>query len=169
VVISGDELGWKVLQNKTVQRKLAALFGREIISKGQINRKVLGPKVFANKKTLSRFNRIVHPPLIVLLKKEALKARRKKCKVIVIDAALLAEWKIPVKIDFLLMVHSPRKVQLQRLMAKGFSRQDALRRMSSQMPYDQRRKVSDAVLLNNRTLSQLRQKSQAAWGKLVSE
>jgi len=167
VVISGDELGWKVLQNNTVQRKLVALFGQEVISKGQINRPILGPKVFADKKTLLRFNRIVHPPLIALLKKEVQKTRWKKCKAIVIDAALLAEWKIPMKIDFLLMVHSPKEIQLKRLMAKSLSRNEALRRVVSQMPYRRRRRLSDAVLFNNGSIPQLHQKSRTIWKKII--
>ncbi|MCI0405019.1 MAG: dephospho-CoA kinase [candidate division Zixibacteria bacterium] len=166
-VISGDELGWRVLQDKSVQKKLVLMFGSEIVSKGKIDRKVLGPKVFANKRALAHFNRIVHPPLLALLKKEVAKARKKKCKAIVIDAALLAEWRIPVKLDFLLMVHAPKKVQLKRLMAKGLSRAQALRRISSQMPYEKRRKVSDAVLVNSSGLLVLRKKSRSFWEKMI--
>lgn len=171
-------MGWKVLQNKTVQKKLAALFGPEILSKGKINRKILGPKVFADKKTLLRFNGIVHPPLIALLKKEVARARKKKVPAVVIDAALLAEWKIPparaelgtrpgVKIDFLLMVHTPRKVQLQRLMARGLSRKDAWRRISSQMSCLQREKISDKVLINDGNFKQLKKKAKVFWKKMV--
>jgi dephospho-CoA kinase len=167
VVISGDELGWRVLQDRTIQKKLVALFGPEIISKGKINHEILGPKVFADKKTLLSFNRIVHPPLIAILKKEVQKARRKNCRAIVIDAALLAEWKIPVKLDLLLMVHSPKELQLKRLVAKGLGRKEALRRIASQMPYSQRRRLSDAVLFNSGTLAHLRQKSRVFWENLV--
>jgi dephospho-CoA kinase len=167
-IISGDELGWKVLQNKTVQRKLVGLFGFEIFSKGKINRSVLGPKVFADRKTLLRFNRVVHPPLISLLKKEVARTRKKKVPAIVIDAALLAEWKIPVKLDLLLMVHAPRKIQLRRLMAKGLSRPQALRRISSQLSYKKRRRVSDAVLLNDGNLSRLEKRARHVWIKIVA-
>ena len=156
-----------MLKSKSVQKKLISLFGPEILSKGHINRKVLGPKVFANKKTLARFNRIVHPPLLALLKKEVAKARKNKCKAIVIDAALLAEWRIPVKLDFLLMIHAPKKVQMKRLMDKGLSRAQALRRIASQMPYDKRRKVSDGVLVNSGTLLILKKKSCSLWEKIV--
>ncbi len=149
-----------------MQKKLVALFGPEILSKGQIYRKVLGPKVFANKKTLSRFNRIVHPPLLTLLEREVFKARKKKCKAIVIDAALLAEWKNHTKLDFLLMVHTPKKIQLKRLLAKGYSRPQALRRIGSQMAYRSRRRVSDAVLINSRSVKQLERKAKIIWGKV---
>jgi dephospho-CoA kinase len=167
VVISGDELGWRVLQNRIVQRKLAALFGSDIISKGKINRKVLGPKVFADKKTLLRFNRMVHPSLISLLKKEVTRARKKRVLAVVIDAALLAEWKIPVRVDFLLMVHSSSKIQRKRLMARGLSRSDAQRRIASQMPYRRRRKFADAVLFNNGNMDDLRKKAAMAWEKIT--
>jgi len=166
MVISGDELGWRVLQDKSVQKKLVGLFGTDILSKGQINRKVLGPKVFANKKTLSRFNRIVHPPLLALLKKEVAQARKRKCKAIVIDAALLAEWRIPIKLDFLLMVHASKKIQLKRLLAKGLSRPQALRRIASQMPYRQRRRVSDEVLVNSESMAELRWKAKSIWKRI---
>ncbi len=156
------------MQNISVQKKLAALFGADVLSKGEINRKVLGPRVFANKKTLARFNRIVHPPLLALLKKEAARTRKKKCKAIVIDAALLAEWRIPVKLDFLLMVHAPKKIQLKRLLAKGFSRAQALRRISSQMPYKQRRRVSDGVLVNDGSVADLEKNARRIWEKSVS-
>ncbi len=145
-----------------------ALFDSEIFSKGQINRKILGPKVFASKKTLARFNRIVHPPLLALLKEEVARSRKKKCKAIVIDAALLAEWRIPVKLDFLLMVHAPKKVQLKRLMAKGLSRPQALRRIASQMPYHHRRWVSDGVLVNNGSVTELKKRAGIVWKRITS-
>jgi len=144
------------------------MFGPEITSKGKIDRKVLGPKVFANKGTLGRFNRIVHPPLLALLKGEVVQTHKKKCKAIVIDAALLAEWKIPVKLDFLLMVHAPKKVQLKRQMNKGLTRAQALRRIRSQMSYRQRRKVSDGVLVNSGSVMELRRKAKSVWHKVVS-
>jgi len=144
-----------------------SLFGSDILSNGKIDRKVLGPKVFANKRALYRFNRIVHPPLLALLKEEIARARKKKCKAVVIDAALLAEWKNHTKLDFLLMVHTPKKIQLKRLLAKGLSRPQALRRIGSQMPYRSRRRVSDAVLLNNRSVKQLERKAKIIWGKII--
>ena len=167
------------MKDKSVQKKLVRMFGPEIISKGRIDRKVLGPKVFANKRMLARFNHIVHPPLLTLLKKEVAQARKKKCKAIVIDAALLAEWKIPparaglgdrpgVKLDFLLMVHASKKVQLKRLMAKGLFRAQALRRIRSQMPFRKRRRVSDGVLVNRGSLAELRSKAKLNWQKVVS-
>ena len=156
------------MKDKSVQKKLVGIFGLEIISKGKIDRKVLGPKVFVNKKTLIRFNRIVHPPLLRFLKKEVAKARRKNCEAIVIDAALLAEWKIPVKMDSLLMVHAPKKIQLHRLMAKGLSRAQVIQRVRSQMPYRQRRRVSDEVLVNDGSLAELRSKAKLIWREVLS-
>ena len=145
------------------------MFGPEIISKGKIDRKVLGPMVFANKGTLGRFNRVVHPPLLALLKKEVAKVRKKNCEAIVIDAALLAEWKIPVKLDFLLMVHAPKKIQLHRLMAKGLSpRAQVIQRVRSQMPYRQRRRVADGVLVNDGSLAELRSKAKLIWREVLS-
>lgn len=155
------------MEDKSVQKKLVLMFGPEIISKGKIDRKVLGPKVFVSKSTLSRFNRIVHPPLLKLLKKEVAQARKKRCKAIVIDAALLAEWKIPVKMDFLLMVHAPKKVQVKRLMAKGLTREQAIRRIRSQMPYQQRRRVSDGVIVNDGSIKELRGKAKIVWQRTV--
>ena len=155
------------MKDKSVQKKLVGIFGPEIISKGKIDRKVLGPKVFANKGTLGRFNRTVHPPLLELLKKEVAQARKKKCEAIVIDAALLAEWKIPVKLDYLIMVHVPKKVQLKRLMAKGLSRVQAVRRIRSQMSYRQRRRVADGVLVNSGSVKHLGKNAKIIWGKVI--
>lgn len=72
-------------------------FGREVVGDdGNINRKVLGPKVFTDKKELKKLNSIVWPEINRLAMLEVDKAVRMKKSaelpvVCVLDAAVLIE------------------------------------------------------------------------------
>ena len=72
-------------------------FGREVVGDdGKINRKVLGPKVFTDKKELKKLNSIVWPEINRLAMLEVDKAVRMKKSaelpvVCVLDAAVLIE------------------------------------------------------------------------------
>lgn len=91
VVIDCDKLGHQAYQKDSdCYHNLIKTFGAEIVgNNGEINRKVLGGKVFGNKEALDTLNEIVWPE-IRRLATERIEAERKEgTRVVVLDAAVL--------------------------------------------------------------------------------
>ena len=171
-VISGDEIGKEVVEkNPAVLKKLVKTFGKGILnSNGKLNRKKLGEVAFASERNKDKLNRIVHPYLLRELKHEITKfpKTRNKKQILVVDAALIVEWKLYKNLDKLILVTSPKEKRLARLRKLGFSKKEASDRIKRQVTDSRRRRYSDFVISNNGSLKQLKNKAQVVWKEVVS-
>lgn len=171
-VISGDEIGKEVVEkNPAVLKKLVKNFGKEILnSNGKLNRKKLGEIAFANEMNKQKLNKIVHPELLRELKRRITKFRktRNPRKILIVDAALIVEWKLYKNLDKLILVTSTKQKRLARLKHLGLSKKIAQDRIERQVTDSKRRRYTDFVITNNSSLKQLKIKAQALWHKFVS-
>ncbi len=171
-VISGDEIGKEVVEkNPVVLRKLVNTFGKGILNtKGRLNRRKLGEIAFSNDKNKEKLNEIVHPHLLRGLKHEITKFRktRNKKQVLLVDAALIVEWKLYKNLDKLILVTSPEGKRLARLRKLGFSKKEAQDRIKRQVTDSQRKRYSDFVIVNNGNLNSLKTKALVVWKRLKS-
>ncbi|KAK3595443.1 hypothetical protein CHS0354_003437 [Potamilus streckersoni] len=92
-VVDCDKLGHVVYLNGTpAYVKLVAEFGQEILREdGEINRKALGAKVFADKSLLEKLNSIVWPEIGRLAAEKIQQFQKEGKSVVVLEAALLLE------------------------------------------------------------------------------
>lgn len=170
VVINADELGREVVErDPMVLRKLKRAFGEDIVGTGgKLDRRRLGARAFASDETVKNLNRIVHPALLALLRKRIAKHRAsKKVKLLIVDAALIYDWKFERELDVVIVVDSTRPNQLARLEKQGIGRPEALQRMQRQIPKYRLRRMADAVIHNNGTPEQLVQKVWRLYARLV--
>ncbi|MCH9024879.1 MAG: dephospho-CoA kinase, partial [candidate division Zixibacteria bacterium] len=95
VVIDADKIGRKVVENSPgLIQKLARAFGPQILTPtGNLRRKKTAELAFSREKNRKLLNSLVHPYLLRELKKQ-IKRNLGKKKVVVIDAALLLDWKL---------------------------------------------------------------------------
>ncbi len=170
VVISGDEIGKEVVErNPVILKQLVNTFGKAILnSNGKLNRKKVGEIAFASEKNKQKLNRIVHPYLLRKLKHRITKFRkaRKKREILVVDAALIVEWKLYKKLDKLILVTSPLEKRLERLKKLGFSKNEASNRIKRQLKDGQRRKYAAFIISNNTGLKELQNRALQVWEKL---
>src|SRR5215208_6037489 len=124
-------------------------FGEEILnSDGTLNRKQLGAVVFADESRRQRLNQLLHP-FIIARQDEILNAWEAEDPhgIGIVDAALMIESGGYKRFDKLIVVHCRPEVQLERLMLRdNLSRDEALRRINSQMPQDEKQKYADYLI-----------------------
>ncbi|MFH1387575.1 MAG: dephospho-CoA kinase [bacterium] len=140
--------------------KLAhTLYSPEVLKVfGTINRKKLGAIVFADKKKLRLLNQIIHPALkkkIESLLSNLTPSAYGLKPFIVINAAVLKEIGLTELVDKVWVVVAPKAVRLQRLMAKGLTKQEALLRINSQRSQKDYLKAADVVIDNSGTKKEL--------------
>jgi dephospho-CoA kinase len=164
-VISGDKLGREAVEkNKSVLKKLISTFGKDILNKNKsLNRKKLGELVFCSKTSIEKLNSIIHPYILSNLRKEIEKFKGSK-NIVVVDAALIVEWGIQDRFDFLILINSKRDDQIKRFCsAKRYSLKTARDVMRRQLPQKTKKRYADLVIDNDGNLRQLREKAKRAW------
>ncbi|MEE8404120.1 MAG: dephospho-CoA kinase [candidate division Zixibacteria bacterium] len=161
VVIDADKIGRKVVEtNPKLIRKLARVFGPQILTpSGNLRRTKTAEIAFSNEKNRKLLNSLVHPYLLRELKKQ-IKRNSGKKKVIVIDAALLLDWKLENIVDQTLVIGCSKEKRLTRLIKRGLSKTDALARMKSQLPFRDYQTRADRVILNSSTVAAFKRKVQ---------
>ncbi|MGH8016350.1 MAG: dephospho-CoA kinase, partial [Candidatus Zixiibacteriota bacterium] len=158
-VINADNIGREVVENNRVLlKKLARTFGQDLLtSAGILKRKRVAQIAFASQKNKRRLDQLVHPFLLKSLR-DSIKRFARNHEVIVIDAALLLDWNLDQVADKVLLIHSGFKKRLIRLQKRGMNISDIKARQKWQLSYDEFRRRSDKVILNNSTKSDFEKK-----------
>ncbi len=124
-------------------------FGEEILNTdGTLDRKALGALIFADENRRQRLNHILHP-FIIARQDEILREweREDPQGIGIVDAALMIESGGYKRFDKLIVVHCRPEVQLERLMLRDkLSREEAERRIRSQMPQEEKQKFADYLI-----------------------
>ena len=128
---------------------LTESFGKEILNAdGTLDRKRLGAQIFADENQRQRLNHILHP-FIIARQDEILRnwEAQDPNGIGIVDAALMIESGGYKRFDKLIVVHCRPEVQLERLMLRDkLSRDEALRRINSQMPQHEKQKFADYLI-----------------------
>ena len=124
-------------------------FGEEVLNPdGTLNRKQVASLVFNDEAKRQRLNGILHP-FIIARQDEILCAWEVEDpkSIGIVDAALMIESGGYRRFDKLIVVHCRPEVQLERLMLRdGLSRDEAERRINSQMSQEEKQKFADYLI-----------------------
>jgi dephospho-CoA kinase len=149
-VLDADQTAREVVMPGTAGLKaLTEAFGEDILNPdGTLNRKELGAVVFNDESQRQRLNHILHP-FIIARQDEILNAWEAEDPdgIGIVDAALMIESGGYKRFDKLIVVHCRPEVQLERLMLRDkLSREEALRRINSQMPQEEKQRFADYLI-----------------------
>jgi dephospho-CoA kinase len=147
--LDADAVVHRLLQSGTdVTRQIAESFGHAVIaSDGSVDRKALGAIVFTDEEARKKLNAVVHPGVWREIERFFEAREKASDPVAIVDAALMIETGSYRRYDLLVVVHCRPELQLERLMARdGLSREDAHRRIRSQMPIEEKRPFTDYLV-----------------------
>ena len=151
-------------------QQIVAHFGTGILrADRQIDREKLGQIVFSDERERLILNDIVHPAVFRLWKKQLDEIERRQPDAVVLsDIPLLIETESTGLVDLVILVFVPSEIQLDRLMTRnGLSREDAEKRIASQMPIADKRPYADFIIDNSGTMEETRRSVDAVWEKLL--
>src|SRR5688572_29132178 len=149
-VLDADQTAREVvLPGATGLEAVVQSFGKEILAPdGTLDRARMASIVFADEEKRLRLNHILHP-FIITRQDEILREweREDPNGIGIIDAALMIESGGYKRFDKLIVVHCRPEVQLERLMLRdNLSRDEALRRINSQMPQEEKLRFADYLI-----------------------
>ncbi len=169
-VIDADRIAREVVgRGRPAWRDIVEHFGKEVLRpNGEIDRARLGDIIFNDPEQQAALNRIVHPRVFADI--EAQRARIAETAphaVVVLDIPLLFEAGNHRDLAEVIVVYAPEPVQLARLMQRdGLSRRDALARIHSQMPIEEKKKRATRVIDNSGDLADTRRQALAVYRDL---
>ena len=171
-IIDADKVGHAIYApDGPAYPDMIAAFGEGILAPDRtIDRKKLGPIVFADPAALKRLNSIVHPKMFARMR-EMVDAMRTggEHKPIVIEAAILIEanWQ-PLCNEIWLVVASRERVIERVERDRGLKPEQTEARIRAQLSDDDRRKYATTVVTNNGTIDELRTKVGDLWQGALS-
>ena len=148
VVYDTDKIAHSILDD------IKEFYGYDVFINGKIDRKKLGDLVFNNPDLKKKLEDIIHPKV----KAEILKLfeKHRNEKYIFISVPLLFEAGFEDLFDKILLVSVDRDIQLERLMNRNsLTKKDALLRINSQIPQEEKIEKSDFIVNNNSTIENL--------------
>jgi dephospho-CoA kinase len=166
-VLDADKVGHDIyLPGGPAYDEVVAAFGKKILAPdGTIDRKLLGPIVFADPEALKRLNAIVHPKMFARMRQMADDIRRGGDRSpTVIEAAILIEanW-IPLFDEIWLVIASRENVIRRIERDRGLKPEQTAARIRAQLPDEERRRYATLVIENDGTLDELRAKLAEIW------
>jgi dephospho-CoA kinase len=145
---------------------IARRFGADLLRPdGTIDRRRLGDLVLPNPDALRELEQILHPGVRGAIQQ---RIAASKAPVVVLDAIRLIEAGLADRCDAVWVVACEPDVQLRRLQSsRGFSLEQAQRRITSQRSQDEKIKHATSVIDNRASLAELERAVEQAWLKDV--
>lgn len=165
-IVDADRLARRLAHPQgKIYKRITLAFGRGILKKNKtIDREKLSQIVFKRKDSLRELNRIMHPEIIRMLKKETKSAKQ---KLVVMDAPLLIEAGLADFADKVVVVKIDREKQIERLKKRtSLSKGQILLRIKSQIPLRNKACLADFIIDNNGSIAETRKQAEAIRRKL---
>ena len=171
-VIDADKIGHAIYApGGPAYQDLIDAFGEGILAADRtIDRRKLGPIVFADPAALKRLNSIVHPKMFVRMREMVGEMRgRGETRPIVIEAAILIEANWQPLCDEIWLVTASRDHVVERVERdRGMKPEQTEARIRAQLSDDERRKHATAVITNDATLDDLRATMTRLWHEALA-
>ena len=134
-------------------------FGAEVYDNGGVlNRRLLAEKVFNNTEKLALLNSLVHPAVFRDTERFVEQQQIKNLPYAMKEAALLVETGSYKSLNKLIVVTAPLELRIQRVAARdGATRDEILARMRNQLPEEEKIKLADYIITNDKDEEHLKQ------------
>lgn len=169
--IDADKLVHQILKKPSTIKKLAAVIGKGILieraAKTFINKKRMADIIFNDPQKRRAVEKIIHPEVIKTAEDIKTKILAKKSDaIIVFEVPLLLEAGYEKIFDKVIVVYCSKAKAVERLRKRGLSKEQALKRMNSQMPISKKKAYADFLINNNSNINALKHWVQAILKKL---
>lgn len=157
-IIDADMVVHRLLvRGAQTYERIVQSFGEGILDPdGEIDRRKLGQIVFADAEKRLMLNQLTHRDVGIEILRRIFELEQAHSRgIVIVDAALIVETGGHTMYDRLIVVTCDPGLQLSRLMARDrLGEADALARMNSQMPIEEKLKLADYTVDTSGTLKQ---------------
>jgi dephospho-CoA kinase len=152
--LDADKIVDSLFRRKKILEKIRQLMGNAVFhDNGSLNKKKVAEIIFRNARLRRSVEDVLHPFVFEKIK-DLLEKININDKILIVAVPLVYERAYEDKFDETIVVHTTEKTALHRLGMKGVSRRDALLRLKTQMPIEEKMKRADFLINNNGTLNE---------------
>ena len=165
VVVDSDQLAREVVERGSLGfEQIVTLFGDEILKNGEINRSMLAEIIFKDPAKRKELEQITHP----LIRKafSEIVSKSGDQAIVINQIPLLVESKYEYNFDYVITVSTSEDKRIERLLAKGYTREQIQNRMKSQASDLEREKIADSIIQNNEGEIELLAQVEKIWEQL---
>lgn len=169
-----DKLVHEILGRQEIINKIAAVLGNDVLRKTSrrvlISKERVADKIFNEPQKRKAVEKIIHPQVLREIKslKTAI-LRRSPSSIIIFEVPLLFEANYERYFDKVIVVCCDRKTAINRLAKRGFSKEQALKRMRAQMPITRKIEAADFVIDNNNGIKKTESQVKRIFNELFDE
>lgn len=165
VVVDSDQLAREVVERGSLGfEQIVTLFGDEILKNGEINRSMLAEIIFKDPAKRKELEQITHPLIRKAFSDIVSKSGDKA--IVINQIPLLVESKYEYNFDHVITVSTSEDKRIERLLAKGYTREQIQNRMKSQASDLEREKIADSIIQNNEGEIELLAQVEKIWEQL---
>ncbi len=157
-IVDSDRIAREVVEpGRPAYDQIVAHFGTDILlPNNELDRAKLGKVIFSNPDERKVLEQITHPAIYAEMDLQIAQIIQNGYQLVFLDVPLLIETGMHKKVDKVVLVYTDVETQLTRLMARDHSsKEDALKRISAQMPIEEKRSYADYIIENNGSLEEL--------------
>lgn len=151
-VIDADEIAREVLEkNPEILEQVRIQFGEGFFDwRGQFRRREFGNHIFRFPKQRVKYEEIIIPYIKAEIKAQIQNYKKKREKIIIVDAPTLIENKLHTDMDYIVLVCTDNSTQIQRIKNRDkLSQADAIGRINAQMPMEEKKNYANIIIDNN--------------------
>jgi dephospho-CoA kinase len=169
--LDADELAHGVTAAGTeASQAIAARFGSAMLdATGAVDRKKLGPLVFADPAARRDLEAIVHPAVYRAIIAGLRAFELTGSAVAIVDIPLLYETGGHERFARVIATVCAPETQLARLLHRGLPEVEARQRLAAQMPAEEKAARADFVIRTDGTFDETNAQIEAIWGQLEQE
>lgn len=146
-IYKADERAHSLMQKAEVREQIIELFGGNVYTNGQFDRKKIAYVVFGDEDKLRQLNDIIHPAV----KSDYLEWHEEQTAAYTLmEAAIVFEINIQERYDKVILVSAPEECRLARVMKRDKSSPlEVKKRMERQWPDERKRTLADFEIVND--------------------
>ncbi len=174
VTLDADRVARDVVRPGTdCARNLFEIIGPEFFDgDGELKRRELRERVIEDEKLRIKVNSVLHPAIKAAMEDEW-KVKQDASRgqaIIILDIPLLFETQQQEQFQLIVLVFTPRDVQIERLMDRdGLTEAQAENTLSMQWPIEKKKALSNLIIDNSLNLDETRRQVAAAWQQITRQ
>lgn len=153
-IIDADEITKAVTKpGEKVYDDIVKEFGSEFVKDDKnLDKKKLAKLIFKNSTSKTKLEGLTHPEIRKKISEKILEHKKKKTKILILDAPLLIERGLYKQMDKVVVVYVDTDTQKERVIKRdGISGEEAILKIKAQMPLDEKRDYADYLIDNSGT------------------
>jgi len=163
IIIDADTIARDAVKNNLpAWHEIVRIFGKEVLlPDGEIDRARLGGIIFRDSSKKEILNKIVHPHVIQKVAEMIEEiGEASPDSIVILDVPLLIEAGMHKGMEEVVLVYTPEHLQIKRLAERDkISDEEALLKIRSQMPIEEKREFATIIIDNSGTLQATRERA----------